>query len=371
MTCPVCGKAQPCVHDKSTASALLDTPTTESDPEISSPVYAASESVSLAGPGQTAHEQAWRQEVSSRVQQHRARRRKQGDGSALELDFTTEEPYSFVAEPQERPLPPPPERFAEIVVKPNVPKVIRFPRPMVAPPPAIEEVRLDEMSAPALDVPRILDAPEDEGGFIESDFVEVVEAAPPAPPAPPVAPAEQMQLLPNFADIHLEPEASRLLTDELDGIPHAAPLGQRAVAGAVDAVIVFLASGVFALTFLQLAEETPRSRLTMVCALAVGGVFWLAFQYLFLVYGRRTPGMKLTQLELCTFADEPAPLFARQARAFAGTLSGFAIGLGYFWAFIDEDRLGWHDRISQTYLKSLSVISSEAREPYNYDDLKG
>lgn len=364
MTCPVCGKAQPCVHDRSDSSALLDPPATESDPEISSPVYAAGESMNVAGPSQTKHEQAWRQEVSSRVQQHRARRRKQGDGSALELDFTTEEPYSFVAEPQET-LPPPPERFAQIVVKPNVPKVIRFPRPMVAPPPAIEEVRLDELPAPAPDVPRILDAPEDEGGFIESDFVEVVEAAPPAPPA---APAEQMQLLPNFADIHLEPEANRL-TDELDGIPHAAPLGQRAVAGAVDAVIVFLGSGVFALTFLQLAEETPRSRLTMVCALAVGGVFWLAFQYLFLVYGRRTPGMKLAQLELCTFAGEPAPLFARQARAFAGTLSGFAIGLGYFWAFIDEDRLGWHDRISQTYLKSFCVISSAAREPYGYDDL--
>ncbi|HKV93842.1 MAG TPA: RDD family protein [Candidatus Angelobacter sp.] len=318
-----------------------------------------------AGPGQTAHDQAWRQEVSSRVQQHRARRRKQGDGSALELDFTTEEPYSFVAELQERQLPPPPERFAEIVVRPNAPKVIRFPRPTVPPPPAIEEVRLDELPAPVPDVPRILDAPEDEGGFIESDFVEAVEAEPFAP-AP--VPAEQMQLLPNFADIHLEPEANRL-TDELDGIPHAAALGQRAVAGAVDAVIVLMASGVFALTFLQLAEETPRSRLTMVCALAVGGVFWLALQYLFLVYGRRTPGMKLVQLELCTFAGEPAPLFARQVRAFAGTLSGFAMGLGYFWAFIDEDRLGWHDRISQTYLRS-SFVPCEAGELYGYDDLK-
>ncbi|HZS29354.1 MAG TPA: RDD family protein [Candidatus Angelobacter sp.] len=335
----------------------------ENEQEFSSPAYVAGKSMDIANPGQTAHEPAWRQEISSRVQQHRARRRKQGDGSALELDFTTEEPYSFIAEPQERALPPRPERFAEIVVKPNVPKVIRFPRPMVAPPPAIEEVRLDELPQPALDVPRILDAPEDEGGFIESDFVEVVEAALPAP----AAPAEQMQLLPNFADIHLEPEANRL-TDELDGIPHAAPLGQRAVAGAVDAAIVFFASGVFALTFLQLAEETPRSRLTMVCALAVGGVFWLAFQYLFLVYGRRTPGMKLAQLELCTFAGEPAPLFARQARAFAGTLSGFAIGLGYFWAFIDEDRLGWHDRISQTYLRS-SLVPSAARKLYGYDDL--
>ena len=337
----------------------------ENEQEVSSPVCATGESMSFAGgPGQTAHEQAWRQEVSSRVQQHRARRRKQGDGNALELDFTTEEPYSFVAEPQERPLPPPPERFAEIVVKPSGPKVIRFPRSMVAPPPAIEEVRLDELPTPAPDAPRILDAPESEGGFIENDFVEVVEVQPPAPATPP---AEQMQLLPNFADIHLEPEGNRL-TDELNEIPHAAPLGQRAVAGAVDAVIVFLASGVFALTFLQLAEETPRSRLTMVCALAVGGVFWLAFQYLFLVYGRRTPGMKLAQLELRTFAGEPASLFARRVRAFAGSLSGFAIGLGYFWAFIDEDRLGWHDRISQTYLKSLAVANA-ARDPFDYDDL--
>ncbi len=324
----------------------------------------------MAGGSSQATEPAWRQEVTSRVQQHRARRRKSGDANALELDFTTEEPYSFAAEhsfaagPQGH-LVPPPERFAEIVVKPDAPKVIRFPRPVIAQPPTVEEVRLDELITTAPEAPRILDAPELESGFLESDFVVETEAVPHMPVAPP---AEQMQLLPSFADIHLEPEASRL-TDELDVIPHAASLRERAVAGVVDAAIVLTASGIFALTFLELAEETPQSRLTMACVLAVGGVFWLAFQYLFLTYGGRTPGMKLAQLELCTFEGKPAPLFARQCRALASALSGFAIGLGYFWAFIDEDRLGWHDRISQTHLRPTSLPSA-AREPYSYGDLK-
>jgi uncharacterized RDD family membrane protein YckC len=305
------------------------------------------------------------------VQQHRARRRKSGDGNALELDFTTEEPYSFVAEPQDYPLTPPPERFAEIVVKPDAPKIIRFPRPTAAQPPAVEEVRLDELSAPALEAPRILDAPEIEAaqeienGFHETGFLVETEAVPPAE-APP---AEQMQLLPSFDDIHLEPEISRL-TDELDVIPHAAPLSQRVTAGLVDAATVLIASGVFAVTFLELAEEMPKSRLVMVCVLAVGGVFWLTFQYLFLTYGRRTPGMKLAQLELCMFDGTPVSLSARRNRALASALSGLALGLGYGWAFIDEDRLGWHDRISQTYLKSL-LVPSAARELYGYDDFKG
>jgi len=226
----------------------------------------------------------------------------------------------------------------------------------------VEEVMLEELVGPALEAPRILDAPEIENGFLESDFLVETEPVPVMPASPP---AEQMQLLPNFADIHLEPEASRL-TDELDAIPHAAPLSQRGVAGMVDGALVLIASAIFALTFLELAEEAPQSRLTMACVLAVGGIFWMVFQNLFLTYGRRTPGMKLAQLELCTFEGKPAPLSARKSRALASALSGFAIGLGYFWAFIDEDRLGWHDRISQTYLRSSSQPSAISIPP-NWD----
>jgi uncharacterized RDD family membrane protein YckC len=288
-------------------------------------------------------------------------------------------------------MPPPPERFAEILVTQNIarqsmvkpePRVIRFPRPQPAYVPTIEEVRLDELelAAPAPESPRIFEAagPEavgPEAVGLEAFEPETVEPEPvQASPAPVTGwESQQMELLPSFADIQLEPEEDRIDND-LDVIPMPAPLSQRAVSGVVDAGIVFIATGVFALTFVELAEETPQSRMALVCALAAGGIFWLLFQYIFLTYRRATPGMRMAQLELCTFAGTATSMFARQCRALASALSGVSLGLGFAWALVDEDRLGWHDRISQTYVRALSTIPSlslpKGREPYYYDDHK-
>jgi uncharacterized RDD family membrane protein YckC len=328
------------------SSALLDHQNISGEPEgpRAGAAAAAPGSVPVGHEGAAAS-QAWREEVASRVQQHRARRRRHSDRNALELDFSANEPFSFSAQPQASPLPPPPERFAEIMVKTEPPKVIRFPRPAPAPVPAMQEITLDELELATRvpETPRIVEAP-------ETEFME-----PEPPPAweelqPVAREAEQMELLPSFADIELEPAPARL-QDELDLVPRAAPLEQRLVAGAVDAGIVFAGSVVCALTFLKLADEMPHSRLTIAFALATCGMLWMLFQYLFLAYGRATPGMQMAQLELCAFDGAKATLFARRCRALASGLSGFSAGLGYAWAFIDQDRLGWHDRISQTHLR--------------------
>ena len=359
------------------------------EPDLSSSTAARTDSDAST---QAATDQAWRREVASRVQQHRARRRKGGDPNALELDFTGDEPYSFAAEPADYHLPPPPPRFAEIVVKQETPKIIRFPRNTVRPRPAVEEVTLDELalSDSGLDSPRILESPDyepeaDAGYRAETDRAAsqeeylqsevetqtwdgpAEEAWEPAletyqhEAAVRAPQAEQMELLPNFEDIRLEPEANRLI-DELRSIPRPAPLSQRALAGVVDAGIVFIACGVFAATFLELAEEMPHSKLIGVCGVAVGGAFWLLFQYLFLIHGRGTPGMQMAQLELCSFEGKRPSLLARQTRALASTLSAFAAGMGYAWALVDEDRLGWHDRISQTHLRSCAQPSPYSRQ---------
>jgi uncharacterized RDD family membrane protein YckC len=159
-----------------------------------------------------------------------------------------------------------------------------------------------------------------------------------------------MELLPSFDDIQLEPEEARTDHDD-EVIPRPAPLGQRCVSGVVDAGLVFIATGAFAITFLELAEEMPQSRMTLVCLLAAAGIFWLLFQYIFLTYRRATPGMRMAQLELCTFEGKATTMFDRQTRAAASALSAFSVGLGYAWALVDEDQLGWHDRISQTHLR--------------------
>jgi uncharacterized RDD family membrane protein YckC len=354
MTCPLCGKAIPCVHTRSTA-ALADQPAhneafAAKDDQALAPPAAPLRAV--AGEQRSAPDPAWRREIVSRVQQHRARRRRATDPNALELDFSADTPYSFGAE-QDGAMPPPPERFHEIVIpqnmvkpvmgRPEPPKVIRFPRTQPARIPTVEEVMLDELeqAAPAPEAPRIMEAME------AYDSVPAERALPEATPS---LAGEQMELLPSFSDIRLEPEDARY--DDPEVIPRPAPLGQRCISGVVDAGLVFIATGAFAITFLELAEEMPQSRMTLVCLLAAAGIFWLLFQYIFLTYRRATPGMRMAQLELCTFEGKATTMFDRQTRAAASALSAFSIGLGYAWALVDEDRLGWHDRISRTHLRA-------------------
>ncbi|HET8890989.1 MAG TPA: RDD family protein [Candidatus Angelobacter sp.] len=310
----------------------------------------------VAGEQRSAADPAWRREIVSRVQQHRARRRRAADPNAMELDFSGDTPHSFGAEPQDDDLPPPPERFHEIVIPQNMvkpvmgrtepPKVIRFPRTQPAYVPTVEEVMLDELEqvAPAPETPRITEA-------YDTEPVELIP-----PEITPSLAGEQMELLPNFSDIRLEPEDARY-DDDREIIPRPAPLGQRFFSGVVDAGLVFIATGSFAITFLELAEEMPQSRMTLVCMLAAAGIFWLLFQYIFLTYRRATPGMRMAQLELCTFEGKATTMFDRQIRAAGSALSAFSIGLGYAWALVDEDRLGWHDRISQTHLRA--ALSSQ------------
>jgi len=359
MTCPLCGKAIPCVHTRSTA-ALADHAYNEvftADDDLAQAPSAAPLRA-VAGEQRSAADPAWRHEIVSRVQQHRARRRRAADPNALELDFSADTPYSFGAE-QDGSMPPPPERFHEIVIpqnmvkpvmgRPEPPKVIRFPRTQPAYVPTVEEVMLDELeqAAPAPEAPRIMEA------------MEAYDSVPAELTPPEVTPSlegEQMELLPSFSDIRLEPEDARYDNDP-EVIPRPAPLGQRCISGVVDAALVFIATGAFAITFLELAEEMPQSRMTLVCLLAAAGIFWLLFQYIFLTYRRATPGMRMAQLELCTFEGKATTMFDRQTRAAASALSAFSLGLDYVWALVDEDRLGWHDRISQTHLRA--ALSSQ------------
>src|SRR5215831_17627418 len=210
MTCLLCGKAIPCVHTRSTAALA--------DQHAHNEVFAADDDQALAPPAaplravageqRSAADPAWRREIVSRVQQHRARRRA-ADPNALELDFSADTPYSFGAE-QDGAMPPPPERFHEIVIpqnmvkpvmgRPEPPKVIRFPRTQPAYVPTVEEVMLDELeqAVPAPEAPRIMEA-------IEAYDSVPAELAPPE--VTPSLEGEQMELLPSFSDIRLEPDA--------------------------------------------------------------------------------------------------------------------------------------------------------------------
>lgn len=366
MTCPLCGKASPCVHTRRNTSALVDHQADHDSfaadfADDAQPIAPPAPPIrAVAGDVRLAPDPAWRREIVSRVQQHRARRRRPVDPNAMELDFPADDSHSFGTETDDGRMPPPPERFHEIVIpqnmvkpvmgRPEPTKVIRFPRTQPAYVPTVEEVTLDELeqAAPVPDAPRIIMEPHDaEPMELRQQEIEPSEIEPIAPSLR----GQQMDLLPSFDDIQLEPEQERIDHDD-EVILRPAPMQQRMVAGLVDVAIVFIATGAFALTFLEAAEQVPHSSMMMVCILAAGGIFWLVFQYIFLVYRRATPGMDFAGLELCTFEGKPTTMLERQCRAAASALSGFSMGLGYFWALVDEDRVGWHDRISRTHVRS-------------------
>ncbi|HZD09144.1 MAG TPA: hypothetical protein VE176_12895, partial [Candidatus Limnocylindrales bacterium] len=76
----------------------------------------------VAGDTRPAADPAWRKEIASRVQQHRARRRRPVDPNAMELDFPADDSHSFGADPEDCRMPPPPQRFHEIVIPQNMVK---------------------------------------------------------------------------------------------------------------------------------------------------------------------------------------------------------------------------------------------------------
>ena len=139
----------------------------------------------------------------------------------------------------------------------------------------------------------------------------------------------------------------------------AALVGRRLLALFYDLWPVVAISMLIALCFVigyVLAGHPPRENIAAFSPLQwlQWGVCWIAAG-LYATHswarGGQTLGMRPWRLRLETAAGRPAPgprrLWIRYA---VGTLSLFAGGLGFWWAWIDRDRLAWHDRASGTRL---------------------
>jgi uncharacterized RDD family membrane protein YckC len=143
-----------------------------------------------------------------------------------------------------------------------------------------------------------------------------------------------------------------------------APLRLRLMAAIFDICIVtagllaFIAA--FALTATKILERFPAAntsshmptQLAAIAALATFAFLYLLYQILFFTFAEATPGMRFARIALCTFSDENPTRVALRRRLFACLLSACPLGIGFLWAFLDDDRLGWHDRISRMYQRS-------------------
>lgn len=84
-----------------------------------------------------------------------------------------------------------------------------------------------------------------------------------------------------------------------------------------------------------------RASLVLVTAVFFTG-FW--------THGGQTLGMRAWRLRLVSSADAGPVSWKQSLLRLAGAcLSVGAVGLGFFWLWIDKDRRTWHDRLSGTH----------------------
>jgi uncharacterized RDD family membrane protein YckC len=131
-----------------------------------------------------------------------------------------------------------------------------------------------------------------------------------------------------------------------------APINLRLMAAVVDGALTagacVAAALVAAMNAHDLLPSLRQIELSAAVALAGIGVLYQAF---FFALAKNTPGMKYAGISLCTFDDQIPTGARRLGRLGAILLSLLPVGLGVAWALFDEEHLGWHDRLSLTYLR--------------------
>lgn len=144
-------------------------------------------------------------------------------------------------------------------------------------------------------------------------------------------------------------------------------VGWRVLALAYDALPVvalwMLVSVVFTLGFTFAGHRDPRQNIAPFSALQwlLWGACWLlagAYAVLSWRGGGQTLGMRPWRLRVVA-ADGGTPVTRGLVlRYLVGTLSLLAGGLGFWWAWVDRERLAWHDRASGTRLVRLPRAAS-------------
>jgi len=304
-------------------------------------------------PGGFSGGEGWRDEVHSRLNSYRQRRRRIPEG-AMPLDFGGEEavessvpatrrsaalqrvasryadrPPMMAAHELEEPADLPEAPLENAPVENNI---IEFPKPP-------EPRRREYERTATLPLP------------LSDELAEAVQESPRILEALPVE--DLPAVMPPVTAITLEgdeDETAAIAAPGLDLPLRVAPLGQRVFAGMVDVSAVLVAAVTFVLVFVKITGGMPESKLAPVIGAAIVGILWAIYQYMFIVYAGTTPGLQVSGLSLRDFNGEHMRRMARRNRAIGMVVAALPLGLGFLWALLDEDSLCWQDRMSHTYV---------------------
>lgn len=329
----------------------------------------------------------WRDEVQARLERYKRRRGRRIEGAfTMRFPFPTEETAAVA--PAEVDQDCAAEQFEPTVASDVAVTEDAAASPNVAEQPSYrrEEIRaeqeatkIDEQSVSAM-VANVAPVKEPEA---EKEPDRLIELPPrplprrkviafPAPPhvqtefirriADPVQP-EQLRILEVPEELQAIP-ATPFLEGLLDAPPASASVphpdglelpcatlraSRRVSTALIDAAVTFAGAGLFAAGAARFLPGLPAMKFVIAGAVAISVLLWASYQYLFLVYLGRTPGMTAMHVCLQTFKGRFPDFRQRQLRVAGLYLSVLSLGMGVLWYFVDIESLCWHDRISQTF----------------------
>ncbi len=123
----------------------------------------------------------------------------------------------------------------------------------------------------------------------------------------------------------------------------------RAVAAAVDGIVVLLGTLLFAGLAYWAGVDFTLTKSVLLIPVAIGAVVTVLYRGLWCLANSDTPGMRFAGLRLVDFDGRRPKREHRMVRQFAGVLSLASAGVGLLWALVDEESLTWHDHISKTF----------------------
>ena len=287
---------------------------------------------SAVGPLEPDHPYPWQSELAKRLEAYRVRRRKVSPNAAQ-----TQLPF---AEPDETK------------------------RATATPASRATSVPVAELPAPAF--PELQSISSD-GSFTSSsisssacgddDFAFTIAIGRIAT-KPHTADGRMMIDVSNSSDVDGSQEDAGELTERAhEGLYPVASLGDRQLAGIIDAACLLFAFGGFVALFGSLGGQLTLSKMNAAVYLVALSVVYFQYFALFTVFGATTPGMMFRGLQVMSFSgDTPTP---RQMllRSAGYMLSAGMCFIGFLWALWDEDQLTWHDRLSKTYLSSAQTYA--------------
>ncbi len=327
-------------------------------------------------------EPEWQAEVRQRLERYRERRRRRGGAEQQQLEFQTPRPANRARQRhpdnvipfQKTPAPPLADPIDPAVPEPMLdPCTTLFPvvdpastanfdAPVKLPLPQPLEIESRAPLPIATAATLISERPPQAAGEGYPpkvlDCVEIPERAPKPEPLADIVQPDSFEparlplhsyVLPAM-EIAVRPQLPATAPARVLPRP-AAPVRLRLLAALLDFAAIAGLTALFGLAAgITLGFPHPH-RASDWAMLMPFPALWAMLYFLLSYYlCGATPGMRHLRLRVLDFEGHPCRPSHLRLRAWVSLLSLAALGVGFIWAYVDDEGLSWHDHLSQSFI---------------------